>query len=137
MSDFERKITQCFDETNSVTDGTIKIDTHYPSYDDYEMVFSGPHIYVGNPLYKNPRISCVNKADYDTIDLCSINDNYLARTKFTRAMPVTKYKNVIDGFSVGQDKDGCAKNEQWIDYYKVGMRKMLNLGDRRSLNYTS
>lgn len=133
VSNFERKITECFHETNSVTDGTIKIDTHYPNFDDYEMVFSGPHIYVANPLYKNPRRSCVNKADYDTIDLCSINDNYLARTKFTRAMPITEYKNVIDGFSVSQDKNGCSKNEQWIDYYKVGMRKMLNLGGERTL----
>ena len=133
VNNFTKKITQAFDETNSVKDGTIRIDTHYPSYEAYEMIFSGPHIFVGNPLYKNPREICINKADYDVINLNNIADNYMARTKFTRAVPIDNYRNNISGFLIGQDENGNEIYDSWIEYYKVGMRKMLNLGGERTL----
>lgn len=133
VSKYNRKITQAFDETNSVTAGLTKIDTHYPSYNEYEMIFSGPHIFVGNPLYKNPRRICVNKADYDVINLCSIDQNYMPRTKFTRAANIDDYKNSVTGLNVGQDIDGNEVFDCWIEHYKVGMRKMLNLGGERTL----
>ena len=133
VNHYKRKVSEAFHETNSVTDGIVKIDTHYPTYDEYEMIFSGPHIFVGNPLYKNPRRICVNKADYDVINLSSIDQNYMPRTKFTRATNIDEYKNSITGLNVGQDIDGNEVYDCWIEHYKVGMRKMLNLGGERTL----
>ena len=133
VKDYQRKITEAYHETNCVIDGITKIYTHYPGYDNYEMIFSGPHVFVGTPYYKNPRAICVNKADYDPINLNTIDDYYLPRTKFTRAINISEYKSYIPGFVLGQDENGSAVYDNWIDYYKVGMRKMLNLGGERTL----
>lgn len=133
VKDYQRKITEAYHETNCVIDGITKIYTHYPGYDNYEMIFSGPHVFVGTPYYKNPRAICVNKADYDPINLNTVDDYYLPRTKFTRAINISEYKSYIPGFVLGQDENGSAVYDNWIDYYKVGMRKMLNLGGERTL----
>ena len=33
----------------------IKRSTQFPNFPNYEMVYSGPHLFVSNPLYKTPR----------------------------------------------------------------------------------
>ena len=53
------------------------------------MVYNGPQIYLGNPSYKTPRTVCVNKADYDTIDLSSISNEYIARSNYRPIMPLS------------------------------------------------
>lgn len=44
-----------------------------------------------------------------------------------------EYKNLINGFDVGQSKDGDFTFECWMDYYKVGFRKMLSQAGERTL----
>jgi hypothetical protein len=46
--------TVCFDETNAQRDGTIRRHTAF-AIEPTDLVLSGPHIFVGNPLYKTPR----------------------------------------------------------------------------------
>ncbi len=46
--------TQHWNETNAQKDGTIKYDNHFPE-NAWEWVVSGPHFFVGTPLYKTPR----------------------------------------------------------------------------------
>ena len=133
LRDFSKIITECFHETNSISDGTNIIDTHYPDINNLEMICSGPHIFVGNPLYKNPREVCVNKADYDPINLTLIDKSFAARTKYTRLTNIPAYRNLLPGFVIGQDDEGNDKYDCWLDYYKVAMRKMLNLGGERTL----
>ncbi len=126
-------ITTAFDETNSVNDGTIKRHTCYPKVEDYEMIYNGPQFYVGNPLYKTPREKCVLNSDYDNIDLTSIDKGYTSRTNYLPAIPLSDFCSRINGFIVGQNEKGEPVYDQWINYYKVGFRKMVSLAGERSL----
>lgn len=133
VGDFNANITVDLDETGAVNDGIIKRETYYPIVDNYEMVYNGPQIYVGNPSYKTPRTVCVNKADYDTIDLSSISNDYIARSNYRPIMPLSEYKKQVQGFFIGQNADGEDIYDNWIDHYKVGFRKMISLPSERSL----
>lgn len=133
VENFCSNTTVDLDETGAVNDGIIERKTFYPDIDAYEMVYNGPQIFVGNPSYKTPRSSCVNKADFDTIDLQNIDDEYIARSNYKPCLPLSEYKSLIKGFLIGQDEDGNDVYDNWIDYYKVGFRKMINLAGERSL----
>ncbi|MCI7579833.1 MAG: type II restriction endonuclease subunit M [Prevotella sp.] len=133
VGDFNVNITVDLDETGAVNEGIIKRETFYPNVENYEMVYNGPQIYVGNPSYKTPRTVCVNKADYDTIDLSSISNEYIARSNYRPIMPLSEYKKQVQGFCIGQDEKGNDVYDDWIDHYKVGFRKMINLSGERSL----
>lgn len=133
VGDFNVNIQECFHETGALDAGILKRKTFYPNVENYEMVYNGPQIYVGNPSYKTPRTVCVNKADYDTIDLSSISDEYIARSNYRPIMPLSEYKKQVQGFCVGQDEEGNVVYDSWIDHYKVGFRKMISLPSERSL----
>lgn len=133
IRDYETKTTVAWDEANSVNDGTICRKTCYPVVDKLELIYSGPHIFVGNPIYKTPRKICINKADYDTIDPMLIDANYNPRTNFVPCCSVSKFKSLIPGFQIGVDADGKPICDDWCDYYKVAWRKMLNQAGERTL----
>ena len=133
VSDYETNTIECWHETGAVDGGIIERKTFYPNLDAYEMVYNGPQIFVGNPSYKTPRSSCVNKADFDTIDLQTMDDEYIARSNYKPCLPLNEYESLIKGFLIGQDADGNDVYDNWIDYYKVGFRKMINLAGERSL----
>lgn len=131
--DFNANITVNLDETGAVNDGIIERTTFYPNVDNYEMIYNGPQIYVANPSYKTPRHECLTKADYDTIDLQNMNDDYIARSNYKPLMALEQFKSLVKGFIIGQDTDGNSIYDNWIDHYKVGFRKMINLSGERSL----
>lgn len=129
VSDVETKITVCWDETNDVNAGNIKRETKYPNIDEFEMVYSGPHIFVGNPMYKTPREVCSLNSDYDIIDFTQIDETYTARTNYIPQNVTAGYANTIKGF---KKADGSYDN--WLDYYKVAFRKMLSQAGERTLS---
>lgn len=133
VGNYETNIIECWHETGAVDGGIIERKTLYPKLNDYEMVYNGPQIFVGNPSYKTPRLLCVNKADYDTIDLSILDDSYIARSNYRPCLPLNEFKSLIKGFVIGQDASGNDVYDNWIDYYKVGFRKMINLAGERSL----
>ena len=71
--------TQMWNETGAQNDDIIERKVQFPDA-NIQMIYSGPHIGVANPLFKTPRSKCVLKSDYDSIDLTSIPENYLARS---------------------------------------------------------
>ena len=121
----EKKIiTVCLDETLAVNDGTIRRETRFPEMHKKEMIFSGPHIYVGNPIYKTPKEQCLISSDYDTVNLEKISDNYLPRTN---------YIPIISGYELKEKYEGFDSVNRWMDYYRVAFRKMIGLSNERSL----
>lgn len=74
-----------------------------------ELIYSGPHIYVGNPLFKSPRPGCRNPRDYELVDLESIDENYVPRTNYKpnpdvsvrRASPSWNGRGIFDCFRHG------------------------------------
>lgn len=126
----EYEITVCWDETNDVNNGNIKriSPSKFPEIEKCELIFSGPHFYVSNPLYKTPLENCVLRTDYDTIDLTKISEDFLPRTNYVPDKWANNSIYYIRGFP---DHKGGHKN--WLDYYKVGFRKMLNQPGERTL----
>lgn len=133
VSDYQTIISEGLHETGAVDKGIMRRNTCTPSLERYEMIYSGPHFFVANPLYKTPRSNCVNKADYDSIDLTQIPENYVQRTNYTPVIGIDQYKSLIRGFQTGQDEEGRPVYEDWVDYYKIGFRKMLSQAGERTL----
>lgn len=134
IKDFESKITVCWDETNDLNAGNIKKSLKFPNQDKFEMIYSGPHFFVSNPLYKTPREVCLLNSDYDTIDLNEINENYLPRTKYIPSFISHDYLKTIKGFQTHIDNGGNSVYDNWLDYYKIGFRKMVGSASERTLS---
>ena len=134
VKDFAPILSEGWHETNDVDKGIIKRNTCIPEMSHYQMIYSGPHIFVANPLYKTPRTKCVNKADYDIVDTCSIGNDYISRTNYTPVISIESYKNTEKGYLIGQDKDGKDVYDLWIDYYKAAFRLMLSQAGERTLS---
>ncbi|MDP1491725.1 hypothetical protein, partial [Klebsiella pneumoniae] len=77
-------------ETNQQSDGTIERHTQFPE-DAAQWILSGPHFYVGTPLYKTPREICTEKGHYDCLDLLTLPDDYLPRTNYIPACDAQEY----------------------------------------------
>lgn len=133
VKDFEHQIQNGHHETGAVDEGIIRRITKWSDIESYEEIIKGPQINVANPLFKTPRSLCNLNCDYDVIDLGSIEDNYVTRTNFVPARPIGEYKKLIKGFQIGQDEDGFAIYEDWVDEYKVTMRCMLSQAGERTL----
>lgn len=133
LKDYPRVITQAIHNTNGVVDGLITPSTTYPSTAQCQMIYSGPHMYVCNPLYKNPRTSFSGKADYDVVNLNSITEDFQTRTNFIPVISLNQYKDLINGFQIGVESDGTPIYSQWINYYKMAFRNMLSQAGERTL----
>ncbi|RHE90359.1 type II restriction endonuclease subunit M [Bacteroides intestinalis] len=127
---YENYISEGFHSTNDVNTENVKNRVlnntiKETDVDKYEMVYSGPNIYVGTAFYKSPRIGGYKKSDFDVVDLTKIDEDYMIRTRFVPNINLNLFKNSFSAFS---------KEESWQDYYKVGFRKMLNQTGDRTLN---
>lgn len=123
-ADAKKIITVCLDETHAVNDGTMRRETRFPDMKQREMIFSGPHVYVANPLYKTPRVVCTQKDHYDILNHKDVVDDYIPRTNYVPCISALDLRERFDGFS---------ENEKWMDYYHVAFRKMLSQVMERTL----
>jgi len=128
VSDFETIISEGHNNTAAVDKGILKAITKNPDWANQEMVYSGPHFYVANPLYKTPRHVCTLNSDYDNVDLLTEIDDSSVLTNYTPNLPLTQYRAIIQGFLTGQDSSGNEKYDCWMDYYKVAIRRMTGGG---------
>lgn len=87
-------ISRMWDETNARKDGTIaefiKLQTKTPSSFE-KLILNGPHLYVGNPLFKTPNNPCTSHRDWISIDLELIPDDYVPRCKYEQKCDDTTY----------------------------------------------
>jgi hypothetical protein len=112
-----------FDETYAQRDGIIQRNTTFVDKAE-NLILSGPHFFVGNPLYKTPRKECKEKADYDILDLTNISDNYLPRTNYTPL--ATDYETKIPMVDFG---DGYKKV---TEFYRMVHRSMIGSAGERT-----
>lgn len=133
VRDYPKQLmSEILHETRAIDAGYMIRDTKYPSLDRYEMIFSGPHIFVNNPLYKTPKSECLLNSDYDSVNLQNTDSNYLSRTNY---IPATKKNEEFYNLFKTLDFAGKIKNEEknWLDYYKLGFRKMVGPYSERTL----
>ena len=132
LGESQNIITECLHETGAVDAGIIVRNTEYANIDTYSMIYNGPQFYVANPLNKCPREICRLNSDYDNINLISIKDDYLPRTNYIPAKPLSEYTHLFRGFQHGME-DGNPIYEDWVEYYKLGFRKMVGSSAERTL----
>lgn len=113
--------TQLWHETNAPKDGIIRKETCFTE-NLTEWIVSGPHLFVGNPLYKTPNRICTEKAHYTRLDLTTLPIDYRPRTKYLpdcedyqALIPVTPWKTKASST------------------YRIGMRVMFGAAGERSL----
>lgn len=114
-------VSEFWHETNSVSKGIIQRNIHYPQKNT-ELIISGAHVGVGNPLFKTSRANCSSRYDFDTIDLTIIPDEYMQRCNYIPIMSIADYTSEIPKHT---------DNTPITNFYKFAARKMVNLpGDR-------
>lgn len=113
-------------ETNNQIDGTITRNVNFPE-GIQSMIYSGPHIGVGNPLFKTSRKICRLNSDFDIIDLTGIGDNYIQRCNYSIACSREEYEKRTPVTSWGSRYD---------EEYRLCARKMLNQGGERTYMVT-
>ena len=118
--------TVMFDETNAVKkDHTIRRDTQFAG-DPKNLILSGPHFYVGNPLNKTPRAICEANGHYDALDLMGLPDDYLPRTNYVPDCDPADYLQRTPKVPWGT-------NPPVTDFYRIGHRKRLSQSGERTL----
>lgn len=134
----EYSSTTMFQETYAQQDKTISKDakrhTFFPSSPD-ELIISGPHFSVSNPLFQTPKsISATNRA-YDPILLENIPKSYLPRSiyrpmenKIEYLKRVPKVSWTIDG-----DSEGSLKSLPFTDFYRYVQRRRIGPSGERTL----
>ena len=116
-------ITQMLDETNAQKMGIMRRNVHFPDCAQ-DVIYSGPHIGVLNPLFKTSRSVCVLNSDYDVIDLTNVPASYYQRCNYSPACKLNEYLDNIAETSYGVKHNA---------YYRILMRRMLNQGGERTL----
>ncbi|MNU66423.1 hypothetical protein D3C71_557360 [compost metagenome] len=117
-------------ETNQQKDGTIKRQTQFPK-DAEQWTLSGPHFYVGTPLYKTPRAICKEKSDYDCLDLLTLPDDYLPRTNYVPACDADVYARRtprVSWVELGEEQP-----KKVMEYYRLFCRRQLSQSAARTL----
>ena len=113
--------TVFWDETNAPNNGIIVRNVHFAE-NLTDLILSGAHLGVGNPLFKASRRNCSSRYDFDPIDLTIISDDYLQRCNYSPATDLSDYSSKVPLHSDG---------EKITSFYRFAARKMLNLpGDR-------
>lgn len=133
VSDFDYIIGDGLRENTAVERGVMERNTRYPCVDNYEMIYSGPHYYVNNPYYKNPKNVCRINSDYDSILLDSLSEDYTPRSNYKPLLPIDEYISMVNGFKICQDSDGVSRYGHWIDYYKLAFSAMIGASLERTL----
>ena len=118
-----------WDETSSQNDGTIRRQTRFVD-ETKNLIYSGPHFFVGNPLAKTPRAICAANTHYDHLDLTYIPDDYLPRTNY---LPVRDSSEYIERTPVVRWKDGKDEKKFVTHYYRILFREMVHPSSERTL----
>ena len=113
--------TVMFDETYAQRDGIIKRNTTFVGCSK-DLILSGPHFMVGNPLYKTPRAICTEKGHYDILDHTNISDDYLPRTNYLPLADDYEDRIPIVNFN----------NKRITEFYRMVHRSMLGQAGERT-----
>ena len=126
----EFHVTAHWHETMAQREGTIRKETRFPEH-PAELVLSGPHFFVANPLSKTPRRECTQNSHYDVLDLTTLSEDYLPRTNYMAECSPAEYERRTPRVSwreVGEDEP-----RRVTEYYRVLNREMVGSGAERTL----
>lgn len=120
-------------ETGAQRDGTIRRQTGFVNAPD-DLVVSGPHLFVGNPLNKSPRAVCTQNSHYDVIDLEATPDNYLPRSNYLPNLAAAEFRAAIPRLPWQDDtRSQSVARLSLADCYTLTHRRMLSQAGERTL----
>ena len=115
--------TEMWHETNAQKDNTIVRNVHFPET-LVDAVISGPHIGIANPMFKTSRRICKLNSDYDSLDITSLEDNYIQRCNYAPNCTLDEYHKRAPSTNWGN---------KCYDSYRIFMRNMFNQSGERTL----
>ena len=125
--------TEMWHETMQQKDGTIsrRLNTDVGfARNTAELVLSGPHFFVANPLSKTPRSVCVERSQYDVIELSDLPDDYLPRTNY---LPMTDQAEYIRRVPrVGWVENGDVAGKPVTEFFRHIHRRGIGVANERS-----
>ncbi len=121
--------TECWHESGRQRDGTIRRETSFVDSPG-ELILSGPHFYVGNPLNKTPRRVSTQNSHYDPLDLTSLPDDYLPRTNYRPNVRAVEFEARLPRVPWSE---GDAPPASFLTYYRLALRRQISLSGERSL----
>lgn len=130
--------TVMFDETYAQRDGTIRRETCFPEHAG-ELVLSGPHFYVSNPLYQTPYAICETHRAYAHLDLELLPSTYLPRTNYVPACDAATYLARTPCVPWREDEEdgkqsaGAEKGKPVTAYYRLICRRRISTAMERTL----
>jgi len=123
MRDMDYMLSSMWHETESPKKDIIRKHNRFAN-NALDWILSGPHLFVGNPLYQTPNRGCKNSLDYTKIDLQLIPENYVPRTNFIPSLIESQYMQ-------------CTPKTSWnqflISQFRVIIRARLNIAGERTL----
>jgi hypothetical protein len=90
-----------------------------------DVILSGPHLYVGNPLHQTPRRICNTHRAYDRLDLENLPDNYMPRVNYVPVGARDRYRQAMD--TVPWSSIPVS------DWFKLTARRQLSQAGERTL----
>lgn len=115
--------TEMWHETNAQLAGMIKRDVKFVD-SVKDLIYSGPHVSVANPLFQSPRRVCNTNRAYDRIDLASIPESYLPRCIYTPVDDVTSNNQFVQNLPWGG---------KYHSHYRLVARTLLSQTGERTL----
>ena len=105
MADEKYGVYECWHETNSQKDGTIR---RKPAFVEStsKLVYSGPLFSVANPISKTARQNARVNSDFDLVDLTAAEENYRVRTIYQPALSPEEYSKRVSAWD-GQKIFDC------------------------------
>ena len=122
-------VTQHWNETIARRNGTIRRETTFP-IEAHDLILSGPHFTVGNPICRTPRQNYKTRSDYDLLDLMVLPDDYLPRTNYVRACDEDEYRERTP--EVPWPGEAEARQRKVTEFYRVISREMVRTGSERT-----
>ena len=114
--------SQMWNETNAQDDNLIERRTHFGN--PHETILSGAHIGLFNPLFNCSNEDCKGNNDNTSVDLLSINNNYIQRTNFVPCCNKRIYYEMSPTTFWGT---------KYIDYYRLVARRRIDIEGERTL----
>lgn len=115
--------TTCWSETGAQEDGTIERNVHFAeSLED--VIVSGPHIGVANPVYQTAQENCDTHGAFDAVDTVGLNENYLPRYNYRPIDNWIEYYNKAPSLPNG---------DNYLDHYRILSRRRINKSQERTL----
>jgi hypothetical protein len=116
--------TDCWNETNAVNDDIILRSTQKVDYNNFEMIYSGPHFNISNPFYQTPKAICNTHRAYESIDLTLISDEFFSRTNY---IPSNNFMDRIELFPT------VINDIKWINSFRLMLSEMVSIAGERTL----